>query len=284
MRNAKKKIAAKRTVKRLQYPIQHWSHSSLLAYLRNPLAWYKRYVLHIYDTPRSPAAVIGSAGHVALEHFYQGASKEHATEAGLLYVRSVPDFELNFGKAKSIKAKKVKRLSMERDYLQAISFYLKRAPRHKVVGVEVKGVSQVPGLPLTVKAISDLVVESSIEPGALDIVDHKFVDTFSKAGVGKALFELQAIFNYYTVQALYGKPVRQFIVYECKKTKNANGSSQLRRYAIDFTESADAFATFHRLLKDATKDIASRQTYLPNPSDMFEGEDSFAYYKLGLIE
>ena len=38
-------------------PIKHWSHSSLMAFLRNPLAWYKRYVEEIYDTPTTPAAV-----------------------------------------------------------------------------------------------------------------------------------------------------------------------------------------------------------------------------------
>ncbi len=266
------------------FPIQYWSHSSLVAYLRNPLAWYKRYVAKIYDTPRSPAAVIGSAGHVALEHYYQGVPKEHAKAIGLEYVRAVPDFELNFGKAKSAKEQKAKRLSMERDYLQAISFYLARAPRHKVVGVEVKGLAKVPGLPLPVKAISDLVIESKIDEGALDIVDHKFVDTFSKAGVGKALFQLQAVFNYYTVSELYGKPVRQFIVYECKKKKNANGAAQLRKHVIDFKESGEAFVTFHRLLNDATKDIKDRRVFLPNPSDMFEGEDSFEYYRLGLID
>ena len=37
-------------------PIKHWSHSSLMSFLRNPLAWYKRYVEEVYDTPSSPLA------------------------------------------------------------------------------------------------------------------------------------------------------------------------------------------------------------------------------------
>jgi hypothetical protein len=41
---------------------------------------------------------------------------------------------------------------------------------------------------------------------------------------------------------------------------------------------------FHRLIRDATEEIATRRTYLPNPSDMFEGENSFDIYRLGLLD
>ncbi len=264
-------------------PIKHWSHSSLVAYLRNPLAWYKRYVEEIYDTPRTPASIVGSAGHVALEHFYSGAEKEEAIQMGLEYLRRIGDFEIDFGKAKTRHAKREKRKAMEQEYLRAISYYLKRPPKHSVLGVEVKGVAEIPGLPLPIKAVSDLVVASSIERGAVDIVDHKFVASFSKGGAAKSLFVIQAIFNYYTVRELFGKPVRRFIVYECKKSRNADSSSQMRRYVIDFRGREEDFAVFHRLIKDATAEISRRRIYLPNPSDMFEGDNSFDIYRLELV-
>ncbi len=267
-----------------KFPIKHWSHSSLMSYLRNPLAWYKRYVEEIRDTPSTPASIIGRAGHYALEQFYSGKDKVRSVEEGLAYLRGVSDMDINFGKAKTRKAKKEKRAAMERDYLQAVAHYLARPPRHKVVGVEVRGLAKVEGLPLPVKAISDLVIESRIQPGALDIVDHKFVDSFSSNGPTKTLFVIQAIFNYYTVRELYGKPVRRFVVYECKKSKNTNGAPQVRRYVIDYAKHAAEFAVFHRLIKDATAEIANRRVFLPNPSDMFEGENSFDIYRLGLIE
>ncbi len=254
-----------------------------MAFLRNPLAWHKRYVDKIYDTPSGPAGVIGRAGHVALEHYYSGAAKEVATRLGLEYLRNVPDFEINFGKATSIRAKKAKRLAMEKDYLQAVGFYLVRAPRHKVLGVEVSGVVTVPGHALPLKAISDLVVESRNYPGHVDIVDHKFVDAFSKSKSAKPLFIIQAIFNYYTVRELFGKPIRRFIVYECKKKRNADGSAQLRRYVLDYTEADEHFAVFERLINDATSELQNRKIFLPNPSDMFEGEDSFDVYRLKLL-
>ncbi|HEY4501078.1 MAG TPA: PD-(D/E)XK nuclease family protein [Candidatus Paceibacterota bacterium] len=270
--------------KKKKLPIKHWSHSSLMAFLRNPLAWYKRYVEEIYDTPRTPASIVGSAGHVALEHFYSGAGKEIAVQLGLEYMRKIGDFEIDFGRAKTRRAKKEKRKKMEEEYLRAISYYLKRPPRHKVLGVEVKGTVDVEGLPLPIKAVSDLVVASKVEKGSVDIVDHKFVVSFSKGGIGKSLFIIQAIFNYYTVRELFGKPVRRFIVYECKKTKNADGSAQMKKYVIDFKKCREDFKVFHRLINDATEEISRHRIYLPNPSDMFEGDNSFDIYRLELID
>jgi len=255
-----------------------------MAFLRNPLAWYKRYVEEIRDTPSNPSSIVGRAGHYALEHFYSGVPKELSIQKGLEYIRSVPNSDIHFGKAKSRAAQRARRAEMEREYLQAISFYLAKPPRHKVLGVEVSAVAEVPGLPLPLKAISDLVVESPQEPGALDIIDHKFVDSFSKGGAHKTLFVMQAIFNYYTVHHLFGRPVRRFIVYECKKSKNKDHKAQLRRYVIDFRACADEFTVFHRLIHDATAELSRREIFLPNPSDMFEGENSFDIYRLGLLD
>jgi hypothetical protein len=267
-----------------ELPIKYWSHSSLMAYLRNPLAWYKRYVEEIYDTPSSPSGVVGRAAHAAVEHYYSGLPKEAATELGLEYLRNVSDFEINFGKAATRKAKKKKRASMEREYLQAVGFYLAKPARFKVVGVEVKGMADVEGLPLPIKAVSDLVVKSSVAPGSLDIVDHKFVDTFSAYKAQKTVFIIQAIFNYYTVREKFRKPVRRFIIIECKKSQNKDGSPQVRRYTIDFEKQKGEFALFKRLLRDATAHLANTSVFLPNPSDLFEGENSFDIYRLGLAE
>lgn len=255
-----------------------------MTYLRNRLAWYKRYVEHVYDIPSTPSSIIGRAGHTALEHFYKGAAPEEAVKRGREYMRSVADFEIAFGVARSKTAKRAKRKAMEREYLQAIGFYLSEAPRHKVLGVEIKGMATVEGLPLPIKAISDLVIESRGNPGCVDIVDHKFVEFYTKSGAERPAFQLQAIFNYYTVQELYDTPVKRFIVYECKKTKNRDGKPQLRRYVVEYDKVGEAFAVFKRLISDATDELSLIGTYLPNPSDMFEGEHSFDIYRLGLVE
>lgn len=262
-------------------PIKHWSHSSLNAYLRNPLAWKKRYVDLVRDMPSSPASVIGRAGHKALEHFYGGIDKEGAIDLGLEYLRNVQDIEINFGLAKTKKAKREKRKEMEAQYLQAIGFYLEKPPKYDVLAVEFSNVAKIDNvLPLPVKAISDLVVASGKH--AVDIVDHKFVKSFSDAKSEKTLFILQAIFNYYTVTTGFDKPVKRFIIHECKITKNKDGSPQMRRYIITYDQCQAEFELFHRLISDATKDLALREVFLPNPSDMFEGENSVDIYRMGL--
>jgi hypothetical protein len=266
-----------------ELPIKHWSHSSLMAYLRNPLAWYKRYVELVYDTPSAPSGVVGRSAHVALQHYYGGIDKEGAVELGLESLRDVADFEINFGKAKTKTAKKKKREAMEREYLQAIGFYLEKPPKYKkILGVEFKAVAEVEGLPLPIKAVSDLVVQSAVDPRGVDVVDHKFVDSFSGLGAQKSLFVIQAIFNYYTVKKSFGKPVRRFIVWECKKSKNSDGRPQLRKYVIDFRTFKQEFIIFNRLVRDATMSLAMSQIFLPNPSDMFEGENSFDIYRINL--
>jgi hypothetical protein len=267
-----------------KYPIKHWSYSSLISYLRNPIAWYKRYVEGVYDMPGSPAALIGQSGHVALQHFYSGLSKEEAIEIGLVYLRSIPDFEINFGKVSSKKGQKDKRKKMESEYKQAVNFYLERPPRHKVLGAEVKGLSRIPGIPIPVKAISDLVVLSRVDKNAVDIVDHKFVASYGSREIDNPLFMLQALFNYYTVLFTFKKPVRRFIVYECKKTKNRDGRPQLRRHLIDFREHENEFRFFHGLVADATKDLLTRKKFLPNPTDMFDGKESLEIYRQKLID
>ncbi|MCR4274434.1 MAG: PD-(D/E)XK nuclease family protein [Candidatus Campbellbacteria bacterium] len=269
---------------RRKYPITHWSYSSLISYLRNPLAWHKRYVEGVYDMPSTPAAVVGRAAHTTLQHFYGGFSKEQAVALGLEFLQNVPDFEINFGKATSNLAKKKKRRQMEAEYYQATSFYLARPPRHKVLGVEVKAFARIPNIPIPVKAISDLVVVSRADSRAVDIVDHKFVDSFGSFETDNPLFMVQALFNYYTVLSEFKRPVKRFIVYECRKRKNKNGKSQMRRHVIGFREHEEEFALFHRLLADATKDIRTRKVFLPNPSDMFEGKNSLEIYRWGLVD
>ncbi|HEV7449227.1 MAG TPA: PD-(D/E)XK nuclease family protein [Candidatus Paceibacterota bacterium] len=272
----------KLTNKAPKLPIKHWSHSSLMAFLRNPLAWYKRYVELVYDMPSSPSGVVGRAAHLALQHYYGGIDKDGAMALGLEYLRDVPDFEINFGKKATKKGIKKKRESMEREYLQAVGFYLLRPPRYKVLAVEAKATVEVEGLLLPIKAVSDLVVQSKVDPRGVDIVDHKFVAAFTPHGADKSLFVIQAIFNYYTVKKTFNKPVRRFVVQECKISRNADGSPQMRRHVIDFRPFRREFIVFNRLIRDATTALANMKVFLPNPSDMFEGENSFDIYRINL--
>ena len=114
-------------------------------------------------------------------------------------------------------------------------------------------------------------------------MDHKFVDSFSPLKHERALFIIQSLFNYYTVREAYGKEVARFIVHECKKSRNMDGRPQVRRYMIDYRDFDAEFDLFRRLINDATLELENKKVFLPNPSDMFEGENSFDIYRMGLL-
>ena len=61
-------------------------------------------------------------------------------------------------------------------------------------------------------------------------------------------------------------------------------NNQKTNFAENVVPNLDAqhFEVFRRLINDATSEIARERVYLPNPSDMFEGENSFEIYRLGL--
>ena len=67
------------------------------------------------------------------------------------------------------------------------------------------------------------------------------------------------------------------------KRQNTDGGPQMKKYIIDFRERKEDFKVFHRLINDATEEISRRRVYLPNPSDMFEGDNSFDIYRLELV-
>jgi hypothetical protein len=53
---------------------------------------------------------------------------------------------------------------------------------------------------------------------------------------------------------------------------------------IEYKDVAEYFKLFHRLVQDASAELAERRVFLPNPSDMFEGDHSFDVYRLGLAD
>ena len=52
----------------VRLPIKYWSLSSLMAFLRNPLAWYKRYVENLPRTRHMITPTIERAWHLYLTY------------------------------------------------------------------------------------------------------------------------------------------------------------------------------------------------------------------------
>lgn len=264
-------------------PINHWSYSSMSQLMRNPLAFKKVYILKVYDGKASPSSTVGSAGHKALEEYFKGADVNDAVAAGLRYIGSISDSEIEFGKTGS-------RQKIIDTFTQAINFYFEEMPTyHKILGVEypiLKEMEMIGGgvLPLPGKAKLDLITENKL--GEIEVIDHKFVRSFSDGNIDVFSHFLQAMFAYHLVKAEFGKAPARMVFNECKISKSKDGSSQLQPYTIEFDGSSiyGDFATFYNLYNACTQFVSRDDAiYLPNPSDIFDGQASFEAFRMGVI-
>lgn len=271
-------------------PIDRWSHSSLSLYLRNPLAFKKRNILKIYTASYGPTTFVGRAGHEALAKFFEGhrtgqpVSVAEAVEVGMIHLQNVSDTEVDFGKLGS-------REKMLADYNKAINAYFAELPRQewvnwKILAVEQKIVREISDeqgpFPLPAVSVQDIVLEDP--EGNIVIVDHKFVATYTDGNVDDGTKVMQALFAYHTVKAEYGRAPTRMIYSECKLATNKDGSPQVQPYDITFANHPDFFQVFRACYVGATIEVMRPDAqFLPNFSDMFDGQDSFESLRAGLI-
>lgn len=259
------------------FPIEHWSYSSLTKFLSDRYAFKKQYILKIYDEKTSPSALVGSAAHKALEVFYNGTAIEQAIAEGQRYIDTYSDSKIDYGKTGS-------REKVIKDYNQAIGFYFAERPEfHEITGVEetiitfitVNGVK----LALPIKAKIDLVVRN-VE-GKIEVHDHKFVSSLSEKNIDKGDRVIQAMFYYYAIKEKYNEAPHSIYFDEVKISKNSNGDPQLDPYRIIYDEHPNYHEVFLNLYNDCTEEIASESCkYLPNVCDLFSGQDSFEGYRM----
>lgn len=249
-------------------------------FLRNRLAFKKKYILKIYDDLYGPSAIVGQACHKALEGYYVHGDLAAAVKSGLQHIDQLPDTGIDYGKTGS-------RETIIKNYTQAINTYIAEAPKpFKILGIEKSITTAInvlgQDMPLPAKSFSDLIVEN--EQGEIEIWDHKFVARFTDSEEDKGIFIIQAMFNYHTVAAEYGKAPKRMLFIECKTSVNKDGSPQVQPYEIDFDKHPDYFALFANLYNDCTREIMkSDVTFLPNFQDAFDGQNSFENYKAQII-
>lgn len=264
--------------------IDYWSYSSMSALLSNPLDFKKKYILKVYDEQKRPSAVVGTACHKAAEvYFDTGKSVEESIQAGYDYIDGVSESEIDYGKTGS-------RENILKEYKQAIGFFFEELPQyHEILGVETTAnveIETIDGktLPLPAKAKIDMVTRNKI--GEIEVVDYKFVRGYTDGDVTSFPKFLQAMFYYHVVKAKFGEYPARVIFRECKISKNRDNTPQIQDYVIDFKDGTiyGDFATFYKLYNDCTKYISSKQSiYLPNPNDIFNGQNSFEAFRLGII-
>ncbi len=268
---------------KFSYPIDHFSYSSLMLFLRNRLMFKKQYILKIRDYKTSSAALVGRAAHKALQIYYeQNEDVNKATEAGIELIDRMKDDYIEWGKTGT-------REKVLKKYSQAINNYLDEAPEyHKILGVEKSITSFIKNeegveFALPIKSITDLIVEN--KNGEVDMIDHKFVSAYTESESEKGSMMFQAMFNYFNVKNEYKVEPTRMIFNECKTSKNKDGSAQLQPYVIEFKKHPEYFELFYRMYNDCTREISKPDClYLPNFQDIFDQEETFSDYRANTID
>lgn len=278
--------------------IDHWSYSAMTLFLRNRLAFKKKYILKIYDDLYSPSAVVGQACHKAVEEYLNGADITKAIDAGHDHIKHFADNAIDYGKTGT-------REKMIKDYTKGIQFYFDEIPawdKRNVLMVEEKiteYIHDVDGNELSIpaKCFVDVVWESTrkekfadfeFPAGVLFIEDNKFVRSYSDADIDDPARVIQAMFNYHCVKEKTGRAPAAMLYREVKLSENTRGQykgqPQCQYYVIKFDEHPDYFSLFNQLYNDCTREISRPDiNFLPNFQDMFDGQNSFEAYRQNLI-
>jgi DNA segregation ATPase FtsK/SpoIIIE-like protein len=246
------------------------------------------YIIGVFDNIQSPSSVVGHAAHKALEEFYRnGLSEADAMAVGISHINTLKDINIDYGKTGT-------REKIINTYTNVIRWYFEEVPTYyKIIGVEeeietaVRMVTNTNGvLPLPIKTKIDLIIED--EFGNIEVIDHKFPAKYSDPKKDNFNHFLQCMFYYHAVKEKYGKAPSRVTFNECKTTKNSKdnaGMSQLQPYSIELEGAFGDFATFYALFESCTEFISREDAiYLPNPSDVFDGDNSFDIFRSGIID
>jgi len=263
------------------YPVDHLSHSAIMTFLRNRFAFKKGYILKIFDFKSSPATLVGKAGHKALEIYYKnGNNADEAAAVGMAYLESTKDSDVEWGKTGSLE-------KVINKFNDAFNGYISEFQIDgEILGVEKSLTSFIKWegeeLALPIKSISDLIVKNS---NGIDIIDHKFIATYTDGEVEDGALVSQAMCNYFNVLNEYGEAPKRMIFNEYKVAKNKNSDAQLQPYIINFEEHANWFDIFINIYNDITRELAKPDClYLPNFQDRFDySGETFSDYKKGIV-
>lgn len=271
--------------------IEHWSYSAMTLFMRNKLAFKKRYILKIYDDSISPTALVGRAAHKTME-ILLGATKgqnfdiairknlDVAIQQGQAHLDTYPDNQIDWGKTGS-------REKVVKTFHQVVRSYIEELPRGlTTLGVEQKITAfiEIGGKQHTMpaKSVQDWIAEN--KQRELEGLDHKFVSSYSDPDLENPAHIIQAMFAWHTVKAEYGRELKRFRFRECKTSTNSDGSPQTREYVIEYADHPDYFTFFENIYNDCTNELMRPDlVFLPNFQDMFDGNDSFVTYRDNLI-
>jgi hypothetical protein len=284
----------KQDTKTVQMPVDKMSYSGLTQLLRNPIIYKLKYILGVYDRPTGVSGMVGRAGHEALKVYYGGnkdiatpadrnEARELAIDFGMQYLVDYPDANIEYGKTGS-------REGMLKTYQQAMRFYFAEEPEYnEVLLCEEKmeaTLHTIDGqeLPLPAVGVPDIVHQR--KDGGIEIVDVKFVKTFTEYDEEDWIKIIQSQFLWHLLKAAKGINADRMLFREVKVTENSKenaGKPQVRDWAIPFSHEQYRII-FYNLYGDVIRFLRNPEAiFLPNLSDPFDGEQAGLLYAQGLL-
>lgn len=252
--------------------VGHLSYSALVTFLRNQVEFQKRYIAKVYDNPSSPSMVVGKAFHKALEIYYKGGTFDEAAAAGLDEINSTSDYEIDYGKTGS-------REKMIKEFNDSLNIYFEEAPKFEVIDAEKRLEAEISKVPMV--GIIDLIIKGSGDK--LKLKDYKTVSFYSSATNDPLDPEYQENYKYLLQGSIYlvlaekvlKKEIESVGFIEIKKTKNRDGSPQIREFEYSRNDLLEFLPTTEKLITNVFDYVNNDNAkFFPNPSDILNGQES----------
>ena len=244
------------------------SHSAIVCFLNNQIQFKKRYIAKVYDDPKSPAMVVGSAMHKMIEERMKGQSVEIAIQAGLQEIENVADYEIDYGKTGS-------REKIVEQYQKLSTVAINELPTYdNIVAIEdkIECDLSIMNKKIPMKGYIDLIRDHG---DYLEILDWKSVTSYSDEEIENWKYVMQAWLYAQLVEFKYKKPVGKFTFKEIKKTINRDNQPQIKDYVLDRNALVEANDIMGRVVKSVSDYVDNpNAVYFPNPSDMLNGDRS----------
>lgn len=244
------------------------SYSAIVCFLNNQIQFKKRYIAKVYDDPKSPAMVVGSAMHKMIEERMKGQSIEIAIQAGLQEIDNVADYEIDYGKTGS-------REKIVNDYQKLSTVVINELPEYdNILAIEdrIECDLSVLGKKIPVKAYIDLVVDKS---SSIEICDWKSVTSYSDEDSENWKYLIQAWLYSKLAEFKYKKSVSRVVFKEIKKTINRDNQPQIKDYVLSRESIENANDIIGKVVKSVSDYIDNPNAiYFPNPSDILNGSNS----------
>lgn len=260
-------------------PIEHLSYSALRTFCSNPWLFKKHYILNLYDDKKTPSMLVGSGFHKFCEFYFAGTERHEALKKGFELIESISDDKVDWGKTGTREACN-KELATVVDMFFAWLPDLgkgKATEYKKTVTPTIDGEA----FPLPIKAVTDYITEK--EDG-LHLWDWKVVSKFTDLDKEDPNKIMQAMFNYFTVQASLGEPLDMTYV-EIKKSYNKDKSPQVSLYTIDYRKHPEYFKYFGKMYAGFINAISNPDfQFLPNFTDQLGGDEAWTDFTAEIMD